>query len=114
MSNIKSITTRTIIFALACLAVLPAIVVAHGGLEHVIGTVVKISDSSISVKTTTGKIVDVSLDEKTTFARAKQPIEKAMIKVGDRIVIHAAKVTEKLVARTVEIGVSPAPREEAH
>jgi hypothetical protein len=91
--------------AVLALALLPAIVSAHGGEEHVIGTVTKVSDTSVTVKTTAGKIVEVGFDAKmTTYARAKAPTQKSDVKVGDRIVIHAMEVNEKLVAHTVELG----------
>ena len=68
----------------------------------------KISDAAVTVKTTAGKSVEVGFDAKmTTYERAKQPIQKTDIKVGDRIVIHAMEVNEKLVAHTVEIGTAP-------
>ena len=86
------------------LALLPTIVSAHGGEEHVRGTVTKISDTSLTVKTPAGKTVEVGFDAKTTYARAKLPIQKTDVKVGDRIVIHAVEVNEKLVAHTVELG----------
>jgi hypothetical protein len=92
------------ILAIVSLGFSPIIATAHGGEEHVIGTVVKISDTSVSVKTTAGKTVEVTFEAKTTYARAKQPIQKTDIKVGDRIVIHAMEMNKKLVAHTVEIG----------
>src|ERR1019366_3302654 len=106
--NTPSITTTRLKIQIALLAVLaltllPTIVSAHGGEEHVIGTVTKVSDTSVTVKTTTGKIVEVGFDAKTTYARAKLPIQKADVKVGDRIVIHAVEANEKLIAHTVEL-----------
>ena len=93
------------LLAVLALALLPTIVSAHGGEEHVIGTVTKVSDTSVTVKTTAGKLVEVGFDAKmTTFARAKMPSQKTDVKVGDRIVIHAVEVNEKLVAHTVELG----------
>ncbi len=53
---------------------------------------------------------EVGFDAKTTFTRAKQTIAKTDIKVGDRIVIHAKEVNEKLIASTVEIGGAPAAK----
>jgi hypothetical protein len=70
--------------------------------------VTQISDTSVTVKTTAGKTVQVAFDAQTTYARAKAPIQKVDIKVGDRIVIHAAEINEKLIAHTVEIGASTA------
>jgi hypothetical protein len=108
--NTHSISTNTklkihvAILAIASLGLLPLVATAHGGEEHVIGTVAQISDRSITVKTKAGRTVEVGCDEKTTYLRAKQTIQKTDIKVGDRIVIHAKDVNEKLVAHTVEIG----------
>jgi hypothetical protein len=98
------------LLAIVSLALLPTIASAHGGEEHVTGTVTKVTDTSVTVKTTAGKTVEVGFDAKmTSYARVKQPIQKTDIKVGDRIVIHAMEVNEKLVAHTVEIGATPAP-----
>ena len=103
--NTIRLKIQVALLAILSLALLPAIATAHGGEEHVTGTVTKISDASVTVKTTAGKIVEVGFDAKmTTYARAKQPIQKTDIKVGDRIVIHAMEVNEKLVAHSVEIG----------
>jgi uncharacterized membrane protein len=97
------------LIAILSLALVPTIATAHGGEEHVIGTVTKISDASVTVKTAAGKTVEVGFDAKmTTYERAKQPIQKTDIRVGDRIVIHAMEVNEKLVAHTVELGVATA------
>ena len=102
--RVNTLKTGAALLAILALALLPTIVLAHGGEEHVIGTVTSISDTSVTVKTTAGKAMTVGFDAKTTFARADQPMPKADIKVGDRVVIHAVEVNEKLVAHTVEIG----------
>ena len=108
MNPRRIITTklRIALLAIVAIALLPGIGAAHNGEEHVIGVVAKISDTSITVKTTAGKLVVVGFDAKTTYARAKQTILKTDIKAGDKIVIHAVEVNEKLVAHTVEIGVA--------
>lgn len=103
--NTTRLKVQVAVLAILSLALLPAIATAHGGEEHVIGVVTNVSDTSVTVKTTAGKTVEVGFDAKmTTYERAKQPIQKADIKVGDRIVIHAMEVNEKLVAHSVEIG----------
>ena len=102
--NTTKLKIHVAILAIVSLALLTTIATAHGGEEHVTGTVTKISDTSVTVKTTAGKTVEVGFDAKTTYARAKQPIQKTDIKVGDRVVIHALEMNEKLVAHTVEIG----------
>jgi len=109
--NTTKLKIHAAILAIMSLALLPTIATAHGGEEHVIGTVTKISDTSITVKTAAGKSVEVGFDAKmTTYERAKQPIQKTDIKVGDRVVIHAMEMNEKLVAHTVEIGKATAAK----
>jgi Cu/Ag efflux protein CusF len=89
---------------MAGMLLLSATANAHGDEIHVIGVVSRISATGVSVTTKDGKIVDVSFGDKTSYLRLKQPIGKDTIKVGDRVVIHAIKVKESLVAHTVEIG----------
>jgi hypothetical protein len=101
--NTNTITRRVLLVALA---IAPVIAFAHGGLEHVRGTVAKVSDQSVTVTTATGKTVEVLLDAQTTFARADKPIQKSDLKIGDRVVIHAAEKGTTLTAHTVEVGVS--------
>ena len=103
--NTTKLKIQVALLAIVSLALLPTIVTAHGGEEHVTGTVTKISDTSVTVKTTAGKTVEVGFDAKmTTYERAKQLIQKTDIKVGDRVVIHAMEVNEKMVAHSVEVG----------
>src|SRR6266513_4013860 len=114
--NRRSIYTTKVkvhaaILAIVSLALLPTIAAANGGEEHVTGTVTGISDTSVTVKTTAGKIVEVGFDAKTTYARAKRPIQKTEIKAGDRIVIHGAEVNQKLIAHTVDIGTASAAKQ---
>lgn len=88
-----------------CLIFLSApLALAHGGLEHVMGVVQKISPTSVTVVATNGKSTEVVFDPKTTYAKNGHAIQESDIKVGDRVVIHAAKSGDKLVARTVEAG----------
>jgi hypothetical protein len=94
----------TLLIAVLAIGLFPAPAPAHGGEEHVIGTVAKVSDTAVTVKTAAGKSVDVGFDAKTTYSRAAKPATKTDIKAGDRIVIHAVEVNEKLVAHTVELG----------
>ena len=107
-TNIVRARLQVAIFAILALVFLPAIAAAHGGMEHVIGTVTSLSDNSVTVKTTAGKSVEVGFDAKTTFSRNNQTIHRADLKVGDRVVIHATEVNEKLVAHTVEAGTAGA------
>jgi hypothetical protein len=101
---ITRLNSRFAILAIMVVTLIPAIAFGHGGEEHVIGTVTKVSDAAVSVRTTAGKTVNVGFDAKTICTRGDQAIQKIDIKVGDRVVIHAEEVNEKLVAHTVEAG----------
>ena len=109
--NTTKLKVHVAILAIVSLALLPTIATAHGGEQHVTGIVTKISDTSVTVKTTAGKTVEIGFDAKTTYARSKQPIQKTDIKVGDRIVIHAMEMNEKLVAHTVEVGTATSAKQ---
>jgi hypothetical protein len=107
--------TRVLIL-LACLSPMAATVLAHGGEEHVIGTVAKITSDSITVKTTANKMVTVAVAPETKFIKDKAAAKMADLKVGDRVVIHAKEPTEgHLIGDTVEFAApkpaSPAPRQ---
>ena len=110
MNTTTSPKTRFQLLAVLCLTLAPIVTFAHGGMEHVQGTVKAVSDTSVTVTTKAGKTEQVALDAKTTYTRASKPIQKADIKVGDRVVIHAEEIDEKLIARTVELGTAAAKK----
>ncbi|MBZ5611126.1 MAG: DUF5666 domain-containing protein [Acidobacteriia bacterium] len=114
MNNRRTTITRRTIFQTGCFFLVSTLAFAHGGLEHVMGTVTAISDTSVTVKTAAGKAVEVGFDAKTTFSKNDQAIQKAAVKVGDRVVIHAEKSGSKLLAHTVEIGTAGAAKAAKH
>lgn len=81
---------------------------AHGGFEHVMGTVTKVSAQSVTVETTAKKSVEVGLTAKTTYTRGTKKVEASDMKAGDRVVIDATEVNEKLVAAEIKLGTAPA------
>ena len=92
-----------ILFFLACLSLSAAGVWAHGGEEHVIGTVTQVTANSIVVKTTAKEPVTVSVVPATKFTMGKMAMKIDGLKVGDRVVIHATEPKEgTLVADTVD------------
>ena len=109
-TNIVRARIQAAILAILVVVFLPVIAAAHGGMEHVKGTVTSVSDTSVMVKTTDGKTVEVRFDPKTTFTRGTHAIHKADLKQGDRVVIHATEVNEKLIAHTVEAGAATASK----
>ena len=79
-------------------------VFAHGNMEHVLGTVVKISDHSLSVKVSDGTIKVVLLDDQTRFLKGNSSATLNDIKIGTRVVIHANKHEDSLRAVEIKIG----------
>ena len=81
------------------------LVFAHGGMEHVMGTVAAFTDHSITVETVQHKQVTVLLDPSTKFTHGDAQVSLKDLKVGDRVVIHAKPNAEKkLVGVTVKWG----------
>lgn len=85
-----------------------ALLFAHGGFEHVQGTVSNVTPTSVTVKTTAGKTVEVGLTAKTTYSRDSKKAAAADMKVGDRVVIDATEEAKKLTAAEIKLGVSTA------
>lgn len=77
------------------------IAVAHGGGQHVLGTVTAIDDKHIEVKTPKGAIVSVTLTKQTRFKEKGNPKSTGSPAVGDRVVIEASKDANVLIATEV-------------
>jgi Domain of unknown function (DUF5666) len=95
---------RSSIATAALILILSTIVLAHGGLEHVMGIVTKIDPGSITVKATTGEVKTVMVLPTTKFVRGSAAATAQDVKVGDRVVIHAKPEGEMLNAVEVKIG----------
>jgi len=81
---------------------------AHGDMEHVLGTVVKVTDQSLSVKVSDGTITVVLFDQETHFLKGTSPATAKDVPVGSRVVIHAHKHGDSLHAAEVKIGITTA------
>jgi len=101
-----------VLILVACVALFSGLAWAHGGEEHVIGTVSKVSADSITVKAATGKMTTVAVAPESKFIKNKVAATVADLQVGYRVVIHAKEPTEgHLVADTVEFStVKPAAK----
>jgi hypothetical protein len=88
------------------LILMTGFVYAHGGMEHVMGTIASISATSITVATTDGKSQTVLLTADTKYAKNDTAIPVSEIKVGDSVVIHATRKANELTAATVKVGAS--------
>lgn len=96
-----------IAFALA----IPAL--AHGTKKHVMGTLEKVSAESVTVKTATGKLVEVKLAPETMYVtKDDKPAKFSDLAAGQRVVIHATPKGSELIANEVKF--APAETSAAH
>ena len=79
--------------------------IAHGGFEHVVGTVVKVENNVLTVKTAKGN-VDVRVNEKTEITRNDQKAQAADLKPGTRVVVDVPEGSKEKIAHSVKIGVA--------
>ena len=85
-------TRRWIIGGLLALAlIVPAAARAHEGHAHkVLGTISAVQANRVELKTPEGKMVTVTVNAKTTYARGRQKVDASALKVGERIVAEVA------------------------
>lgn len=89
----------TSLLTLAC----AALTFAHGGFDHVQGTVVKVENNVLTVKTAKGD-ASVKLDAKTEITRSGHPAQAADLKAGARVVVDVAEGDKDQVAHSIKIG----------
>jgi|SRR5581483_6791163 len=94
------------VLTLVCiLLTLAAPIFAHGGFDHVIGTVSKADNRVVTVRTAKGD-VDVTLTEKTEITRGDQKATVGDLKPGVRVVIDVPEGSKDHVAHSVKLGVA--------
>ena len=89
--------------AVAALAFSAAPAFAHGGFDHVMGTVVKVADNVLTVKTAKGD-VNVKLDGKTELTKNDQKAQLADLTAGARVVVDIPEGSKDKLAHSVKIG----------
>ena len=90
------------IAALALLAASASL--AHGGQEHVMGTVVSADATSIVVKTAKGAQTSIQLDDKTKVERGGKAAKTSDLTAGERVVVHTHKGEGGLTATVIKAG----------
>lgn len=68
---------------------------AHNGIEHVMGTVKSVTDSSITVDTVKHTSITVMVDASTTYTNKEARATLKDLKTGERVVIDAKDGTDK-------------------
>ncbi|MGD9728739.1 MAG: hypothetical protein AB7G68_13550 [Nitrospiraceae bacterium] len=99
---------RCALLTMALLAV-PALGLAHGTDQHVLGTVTAIETTHMDVKTTKGASVTVQLTDQTKFISKGVKRPSGQPEVGDRVVIDVK--TDGTVVTATEVQYSnPQPK----
>ena len=86
---------------------------AHGGFDHVTGTVTTVTGSALTVKTTT-RTVEVKLDDKTEFSKGGQKAAAADLKPGLRVTVDIPEGNKENLAHAVKIGAAGAAAHDEH
>jgi hypothetical protein len=81
---------------------------AHGGFKHVRGTVVKVVNNVLTVKTDKGN-VDVRVDNQTYLTRNDQKAQLTDLKFGARVVVDVPEGSKEQLAHSVKIGAVTKP-----
>jgi hypothetical protein len=100
----KHLTITVVALVLGLTAGTPAF--AHGNNAHVRGVVTQVSAQSITVQLADKTTKTLTVNAKTTFARAGKAAAVTDVKVGDRVVIDVPKNSSE--ALEVEIGAAKA------
>jgi hypothetical protein len=87
--------------AVLLLAALPLF--AHGGFDHVMGTVVKLAANVLTVKTAKGD-VDVTLNDKTVLTKGDGTAHMTDLAPGVRVVVDIPEGAKEKIAHSVKIG----------
>jgi hypothetical protein len=95
---------KRLLVLLLTLGVFAGVAYAHNGMQHVMGTVRSITDTTITVQATDGTTQTVFVSAETKYSKSDQPATLKDIKVGDHIVIHATKKGDQLKAAEVKVG----------
>ena len=111
--TITKIRRCTLVLALAAgLLALAAPALAHGGFDHVRGTVSKVDNNVLTVKTAKGD-VDVKLNAQTEISKGNQKAAVEDLKPGSRVVVDIPEGSKDPIAHSVQIGVASAPTHHA-
>lgn len=84
-------------------------VFAHGGFEHVRGTIAKVEAGVMTVKTDKGDVA-VKFDEKTEITKMDKKAEVADLVIGSRVIVDLPEKVKDPVAHSIKIGAA-APAE---
>jgi len=96
---------KWIVAAFAAWLVVPAAVYAHAGHVHkIMGTVMARDEKHVEVKTPSGEVLSIAVNDKTAVVRAKKKITFSEVQAGRRVVVDIGDGEDPLIAREIEVG----------
>ncbi len=102
-------TRWLIILVFLTLPCTPSLLWAHGGNDHVLGTVTESTDTLIVVKTPKGESVSIRIAPETGFHHNGMSTKDARPKVGDRLVAEVSKDGDHVVGKDIKFS-TPKPK----
>ena len=85
-----------------------AVAIAHEGHAHkILGTITAVAADRVEMKTPEGKMVTVTVNAKTTYARGRQKVDATSLKVGERIVAEVASEKAMIATAVTMAAVMP-------
>ena len=92
----------TLVFLLF-VALAPAL--AHDGHTHrIMGTITAVDGKHMDVKTPSGEVLSIQINDKTLVTRAKRKIALDQVKKGGRVVVDIGNGEDPLIAREIQMG----------
>jgi len=96
---------RRMIVAFALLLAAPAAAYAHAGHVHkIMGTVMTRDDKHVEVKTPSGEVLSIAVNDKTSVVRARKKVTFMEVQTGRRVVVDIGDGEDPLIARAIEVG----------
>jgi hypothetical protein len=93
------------IVVFASLLAAPAAAYAHAGHVHkIMGTVMARDDKHVEVKTPSGEVLSIAVNDKTSVVRARKKVTFAEVQTGLRVVVDIGDGEDPLIARGIEVG----------
>ena len=97
----KSVGGALVLLLLISLA--PAL--AHDDHTHrIMGTITAVDGKHMDVKTPSGEILSIQINDKTLVTRAKRKIALDQVKKGGRVVVDIGNGEDPLIAREIQVG----------
>jgi hypothetical protein len=97
----------TLLVAVALATGLASSALAHDGHAHTaMGTVTMVAPDHVMLTDTDGKDATVHITKDTKIVKDKKVMTIADIKAGMRVVVSAEEEQEKMMAKTIELGVT--------